>query len=98
MRRKVDGIGSREVPGRNDSDVSSLPVMHLEIERLTAELSVKNEEIRKLKSHIGFAVDSMDIKDLPNLTDLQNENLKLKVQLGNLEELNMLLKKQSTIV
>jgi hypothetical protein len=68
--------------------------MHLEIERLTEELSTKNEEIRQLKSRIGFAVDSMDLKDLPNLTDLQNENLKLKVQLGNLEELNMLLKKQ----
>ncbi|XP_052094456.1 myomegalin-like isoform X2 [Mytilus californianus] len=94
LRRKVDGFDSREIPGRNDSDVSSLPVMHLEIERLTQELSVKNEEIRKLKSSIGFAVDTMDLKDVPNLTDLQNENLKLKVQLGNLEELNMLLKKQ----
>lgn len=94
LRRKVDGFDSREIPGRNDSDVSSLPIMHLEIERLTQELSVKNEEIRKLKSSIGFAVDSMDLNDVPNLTDLQNENLKLKVQLGNLEELNMLLKKQ----
>lgn len=88
LRRKVDGIDGRQIPGRNESDVSSLPVMHLEIERLTEELSTKNEEIRQLKSRIGFAVDSMD------LTDLQNENLKLKVQLGNLEELNMLLKKQ----
>ncbi|XP_071147876.1 uncharacterized protein [Mytilus edulis] len=94
LRCKVDGLDSREIPGRNDSDVSSLPIMHLEIERLTQELSVKNEEIRKLKSSIGFAVDSMDLNDVPNLTDLQNENLKLKVQLGNLEELNMLLKKQ----
>ncbi|XP_063423940.1 myomegalin-like isoform X6 [Mytilus trossulus] len=94
LRRKVDGFDSREIPGRNDSDVSSLPIMHLEIERLTQELSVKNEEIRKLKSSIGFAVDTMDLSDVPNLTDLQNENLKLKVQLGNLEELNMLLKKQ----
>ncbi|XP_063400282.1 golgin subfamily B member 1-like [Mytilus trossulus] len=94
LRRKVDGFDSREIPGRNDSDVSSLPIMHLEIERLTQELSVKSEEIRKLKSSIGFAVDSMDSNDVPNLTDLQNENLKLKVQLGNLEELNILLKKQ----
>ncbi|KAJ8300735.1 hypothetical protein KUTeg_022254 [Tegillarca granosa] len=96
LRTRLSSMDSfRDIPGKNEDDINSIPLLHNEIEKLQKELLVRDRDIKELKSKLGLDLnDNGENSNLSSIVDLQNQVLKLKVKLKNVEELNVLLKRQ----
>lgn len=96
LRTRLSSMDSfRDIPGKNEDDINSIPLLHNEIEKLQKELLVRDREIKEFKSKLGLDMnDNGENSNLSSIVDLQNQVLKLKVKLKNVEELNVLLKRQ----
>ncbi|XP_061183808.1 trichohyalin-like isoform X2 [Saccostrea echinata] len=72
-------VNAREIPGKNEDDFNSVPHLRMEVQSLKGKLAAVESDLKVLRQKFGLDKDMpCKYSELPNVPDLQRENVKLR--------------------
>ncbi|XP_056012294.1 golgin subfamily A member 4-like isoform X5 [Ostrea edulis] len=72
-------VNAREIPGKNEDDFNSIPHLRMEIVSLQSKLATTENDLKLLREKFGLDENTpCRYSELPEVSDIQRENVKLK--------------------